>query len=97
MQKLKLKKLEDAISARGEIMLTKTRARIKKLEVEIKELREELQKTRNRVDDLSEIQQGERTVRKKIKIYILAIKYWFQGDPWTEAIKYAEALVHGFK
>jgi len=36
-------------------------------------------------------------MRKKIRIYILALKYWFQGDTWVDAVKYAKALIHGFK
>ena len=32
-----------------------------------------------------------------IKIYILAIKYFSQGDDWRFAIEYATALVKGFK
>ena len=33
----------------------------------------------------------------KLQIYILAIKYWIQGDTWEFAVEYAEALVKGFK
>ena len=36
-------------------------------------------------------------IRKKIRIYLLAIKYWSQGDTWVEAVEYAGALVYGFK
>ena len=33
----------------------------------------------------------------KIRIYMLAIKYWFQGDKWSFAKEYATAIVMGFK
>jgi hypothetical protein len=32
-----------------------------------------------------------------IRVYILAIKYWLQGDDWKFAKEYAEALVKGYK
>jgi len=34
---------------------------------------------------------------KKIDIFFLSIKYWFQGDTWKEAKEFAIALVEGFK
>ncbi len=34
---------------------------------------------------------------EKIRIYILAIKYWVQGDEWKFAVEYAEAIVKGWK
>jgi hypothetical protein len=30
---------------------------------------------------------------KKIRVYALAVKYWFQGDDWKFAKEYAESLV----
>ena len=33
----------------------------------------------------------------KLRIYSLAVKYCFQGDEWAEAVKYARAIVEGFK
>ena len=35
--------------------------------------------------------------REKFRIYALAVKYWFRGDEWAEAVNYAAALVKGFK
>ena len=32
-----------------------------------------------------------------IRIYLLAIKYWLQGDEWIFAVEYAKALVRGWK
>ncbi len=29
-----------------------------------------------------------------IDTYLLAIKYWMQGDSWHEAVEYAKALTH---
>ena len=37
------------------------------------------------------------TMLDKIRIYILAAKYWMQGDDWKEAVEYAESLVLGWK
>ena len=34
---------------------------------------------------------------EKFRIYTLALKYWLQGDDWAGAVKYAEAIVRGFK
>ena len=34
---------------------------------------------------------------KTIRIYILAIKFFAQGDTWEFAKEYAETLVRGFK
>ena len=34
---------------------------------------------------------------KTIHIYILAIKYFLQGDTWEFAKEYAKAIVKGFK
>jgi len=33
----------------------------------------------------------------KIRIYTLAIKYYFNGDDWEFAVEYATRLVEGFK
>ena len=33
----------------------------------------------------------------KIRIYILAIKYYFNGDNWESAVEFATRLVKGFK
>ena len=33
----------------------------------------------------------------KIRIYILAVKYFAQGDSWKKAVEYAESLVLGWK
>jgi len=30
-------------------------------------------------------------------IYVYAIKYWYQGDEWRDAVEYATAIVKGFK
>lgn len=30
---------------------------------------------------------------EKVRVYILALKYWFQGDDWKFAKEYAESLV----
>lgn len=32
----------------------------------------------------------------KIRRYILAIKYWLQGDDWQFAVEYADAIVNGW-
>ena len=32
-----------------------------------------------------------------IRIYMLAIKYYMQGDSWEGAVDYAKAIVRGFK
>lgn len=34
---------------------------------------------------------------KRIDILILAMKYWFQGDSWADAVVYAKRIVKGFK
>lgn len=34
---------------------------------------------------------------KTLNIYWLAIKYWFQGDNWTDTKIYATRLVNGFR
>jgi hypothetical protein len=34
---------------------------------------------------------------KTIQTLILAIKYWFQGDEWRDAVEYAEAIVRGWE
>jgi len=39
---------------------------------------------------------GEKTMSAKFRIYILAIKYWLQGDKWSDAVEYATAIVRGF-
>jgi len=33
----------------------------------------------------------------KIRVFILALKYWMQGDDWDKAVEYAESLVKGWK
>ena len=33
----------------------------------------------------------------KIRIYVLAVKYYIQGDEWEFAIEYATSLVKGWK
>ena len=30
-------------------------------------------------------------------IYRLAIKYWYQGDTWEDAVEFAKRIVNGFK
>ena len=32
-----------------------------------------------------------------VRVYILAIKYFMQGDKWKFAVEYAESIVKGFK
>lgn len=32
-----------------------------------------------------------------MRIFTLAVKYWLQGDNWTDAKEYATALVKGFR
>jgi len=32
-----------------------------------------------------------------LRIYLLAIKYWLQGDAWDFSVEYASAIVKGFK
>ena len=34
---------------------------------------------------------------EKIRIYILAVKYYLQGDEWNFAVEYATSLVKGWK
>lgn len=34
---------------------------------------------------------------KTIEVYLLAIKYWFQGDDWDGAVIYAKRIVNGFR
>lgn len=36
---------------------------------------------------------GQKTTRR----YLLAIKYWLQGDKWRFAVEYAKRLVEGFE
>jgi len=36
-------------------------------------------------------------MQKKIRILLLTIKYYLQGDTWQFANEYAKALVQGFK
>ena len=33
----------------------------------------------------------------KIRIYILAVKYWMNGDDWEAAVDFAKFIVEGFK
>jgi hypothetical protein len=32
-----------------------------------------------------------------IRKYVLAVKYWLQGDSWTRAVTMADVIVNGFK
>ena len=34
-----------------------------------------------------------RILLDKIKIFILTLKYWMQGDPWKEAKEFATVIV----
>lgn len=34
---------------------------------------------------------------KLIDTYRLAIRYWLEGDDWTEAVTYAKRIVYGFR
>lgn len=34
---------------------------------------------------------------RKLDMYCLAVKYYFQGDSWKDAVGYAKALTMGFK
>jgi hypothetical protein len=36
-------------------------------------------------------------MKKFFNVYILAIKYWLQGDPWELAYMNAKVIVRGFK
>jgi hypothetical protein len=36
-------------------------------------------------------------MRLKLRVYMLAVKYWIQGDSWRFAKDYAAALVYGFR
>ena len=36
-------------------------------------------------------------LKNNIRILILAIKYWLQGDEWAEAAEYARAIVKGLR
>ena len=36
-------------------------------------------------------------MKRKIWVYILAAKYWLQGDEWSGAKVYANVLVNGFR
>lgn len=36
-------------------------------------------------------------MKNKIRIYLLAIKYWIQGDDWDSAVKFGRFLVEGFR
>ncbi len=36
-------------------------------------------------------------MKDRYRIFILAVKYWLQGDGWRFAKEYAEAIVKGFK
>ena len=33
----------------------------------------------------------------KIRMFILAAKYWMRGDDWDEAVEFAKFIVEGFK
>lgn len=37
------------------------------------------------------------SIKNKITVLILAIKYWLQGDNWQFAKEYAEAIVGAFR
>lgn len=32
-----------------------------------------------------------------MRLYILAVKYWLQGQCWNEALEYAKAIVNGWE
>lgn len=34
---------------------------------------------------------------RKLDMYFLAVKYYFQGDSWKDAVTYAKTLTHGFR
>lgn len=34
---------------------------------------------------------------KLLDTYLLAIKYWLQGDDWDDAVIFAKRIVYGFK
>jgi len=36
-------------------------------------------------------------MRKRLSVYLLALKYFLSGDPWSFAVSYAKALVYGFQ
>lgn len=36
-------------------------------------------------------------MRDKITIYRLALRYWFQGDDWKDAVLFARAIVENFR
>jgi len=36
-------------------------------------------------------------MRKGVSVYLMAIKYWLQGDEWEFALEYARLIVGGFK
>ena len=36
-------------------------------------------------------------MNKTIRVYYLAIKYWFIGDDWEAALSYAKFIVYGVK
>ena len=36
-------------------------------------------------------------MKREIRIYYLAYKYWLQGDEWGAALLYARAIVDGWK
>ena len=38
----------------------------------------------------------ENKIMDYIRIYYLAIKYWFQGDDWKGAVSYATLIVKGW-
>ena len=35
-------------------------------------------------------------MKSKVRIYLLSMKYWLQGNDWREAKHYAEFIVKGF-
>lgn len=41
--------------------------------------------------------EGGFTMKDKITILLLSIKYYLQGDTWKDAVKYAKFIVEGFE
>ena len=33
----------------------------------------------------------------QIRVFMLAVKYWLQGDSWESAVKFGRFIVEGFK
>lgn len=32
-----------------------------------------------------------------MRVYLLAVKYWLQGDTWEDALAFAKFIVNGFQ